>query len=50
MVYSYTFNKKDKEVPYTLKSISVLKGFNINNSQEQQVLNELARAFNKKNI
>ena len=35
-------------MPYALKSISALKGLNINNHQEQQVLNKLARAFNKK--
>ena len=48
MVHGRTFNKKGKEVPYALKSISVLKGLNINNPWEQQVLNKLARAFNKK--
>ena len=48
MVYSYTFNKKGKEVLYILKSISTLKGLNANNPQEQQVFNELICVFNKK--
>jgi len=48
VVYGRTFNKKGKEVPYALKSISALKDLNINNPREQQVLNKLARAFNKK--
>ena len=48
VVHGRTFNKKGKEVPYTSKSISALKGLNINNPREQQVLNKLARAFNKK--
>ena len=48
MVYSYIFNKKGKEVLYILKLISILKGLNISNPQEQQILNKLARTFNKK--
>ena len=48
MVHSHTFNKKGKEVPYTSKSISVLKGLDANNPREQQVLNKLAYTFNKK--
>jgi len=48
VVHSRIFNKKGKEVLYALKLISILKGFNINNPREQQVLNKLARAFNKK--
>jgi len=48
VVYGYTFNKKGKEVLYALKLISVLKGLNANNPQEQQVLNKLAYTFNKK--
>ena len=48
VIYSRTFNKKGEEVLYTLKSISILKGLNINNPQEQQILNELAHVFNEK--
>ena len=48
VVHSRTFNKKGKEVLYTLKLISALKGLNANNPWEQQVLNKLARAFNEK--
>ena len=48
VVHGRTFNKKGEEVPYTSKSISVLKGLDANNPREQQVLNELARAFDEK--
>ena len=48
VVYSYTFNKKGEEVLYALKSISILKGLNINNLWEQQVLNKLVRTFDEK--
>jgi len=48
VVHGRIFNKKGEEVLYASKSISVLKGLNANNPREQQVLNKLARAFNKK--
>jgi len=48
VVHGHTFNKKGEEVPYTLKLISVLKGLDVNNPREQQVLNKLARVFNEK--
>ena len=48
MVYGHIFNKKSEEVPYTLKLISILKGFNINNPRKQQIFNKLVHAFNKK--
>jgi len=48
VVHGCIFNKKGEEVLYTLKLISVLKGLNANNPREQQVLNKLAHAFNKK--